>query len=77
MLIFQPIKHISKQYERIDGNLLNISVEAYFRPPLLWIPTLYIALAFAGLPVFMDVVIYISTNALSNNDNSNTLQAYY
>ena len=35
--------------------------------------TLYIVLAFAGLPFVMDVAVYISTNVLINNDNSNTL----
>lgn len=48
-------------------------MEAYFRPPLLWMPTLYIVLAFAGLPFVMDVAVYISTNVLNNNDNSKTL----
>lgn len=39
-------------------------MEAYLRPSLLWILTLYIVLAFAGLPVLRVVVINISTNVL-------------
>ena len=34
---------------------------------------LYIVLAFAGLPVFMDVAVFISTKVLNTNDNNNTL----
>ena len=33
---------------------------------------LYIVLAFAGLPVFMDVAVF-STKVLNTNDNNNTL----
>ena len=37
MLIFLVIKHISKYYERIDGNLLDISDEVPFDLPDSWV----------------------------------------
>ena len=55
------------------SSTVNGCVEAYFRPPLLWMLTLYIVLALAGLHVFMDVAVNISTNALNTNDDSNIL----
>jgi len=52
-------------------------VDAYFRPPLLWMLTLYIVLALAGLPVLMGFAINISTIVLNINNKSKLPCAYF
>jgi len=52
-------------------------VDAYFRPPLSWMLTLYIVLALAGLPVLIGFAINISTIVLNINDKSKLPSAYF
>ena len=51
--------------------------DAYFRPPLSWMLTLYIVPALAGLPVLMGFAINISTDVLNINDKSKLPSAYF